>query len=468
MSANSYLLLFASVAGQPAAQSAPPIQITVGDERVTRLLQEALPMVDVRLTPIWKHKRGEIHFLQDGQVVLPSGDLLIPHEMETEYNEFLFTALLPSALSHYVGAVRKGYGRGMRADFRGRTIDAANRDGAKFIEARSCIEGGNTRFATKPTGERVAIVGVNSQILSLMALQKQQYFDSDGHARYAELLKDAQPTDDDFRMARNAAYARKLIALRKDIIAKRAEWEEKLAKRILETPEEMSSRRAAGNDFQTHLKGMKGHFNGPVTEEDMDRFDIEAKEYHAKLQLTAEVMAQELQVSLENLAIVPHLQFHIDMELFTHGSTVYLHSSRGAQTDLESFSFPNRPVYQKSAQEEAEIQSRFLDAEIAILAQRDLSVVEVSGVYGIYDGQPVNFMNGFVVHTPEGPKFVTNGVHHKFQDAAERFKKQIEPLPVHFIAEGEDLMQDMLRTKTGSLNCLVQIRNPLLAVGSAR
>ena len=432
--------------------------VTIAYSGVEGALREAYPSLSVEGRPELEERFDANAFLQDGQVVLPDGKFLIPHELEED--DWLFVALLPEVEKHFVEGIFRGYGQGMLPEFRQRTIAIAKKYGAKFQEARSCIEGGNVRFAKRPTQELVAIVGVNSQTLSLIALEKQGYFST--VADFGERVAGAEPTEDDFRRARNVVYAKELQELQ--TTSKRLEKEyDAIFSAFFQNPgfKEQSNQakekyREALNAFQEKLRGYKGFAKAPISHEDRERLCHEARAYHVKWEMTKEVMAEELQVSRENLIIIAQHEFHIDMELFTIGSRVFLHSSELAKGELERMSIQKTDDYFRCLREEIPIQKPLLETNQSTLRDRGLEVVLVAGAYGHQAREPINFMNGFMVYGPE-PEFVTNGVDRIYGETEERFQEQVGE-KVRFLCTGSKVMQQMLRSEKGGLNCLALIR----------
>ena len=165
-------------------------------------------------------------------------------------------------------------------------------------------------------------------------------------------------------------------------------------------------------------------------------------------------MAQELGVNPQNLALVQQGHFHVDMDLFTHGSTVYMNNAK--------------PHKDKSIYYDCSVEA-LLKAEESRL-QWNQKVLEGVGLTvclapGVDDNRNINFMNGFVLPTDEGPVYITNGVSRRDEGFLERFEEVVGGT-LRVLPLGKGLMQEILLHTKGGLNCLVQRRpeNTLKAV----
>lgn len=363
----------------------------------------------------------EVLFLQDTQVVLPNGTLLIPYSFDTPDIEYQFRSLLPLSSQSFILGVRQGFGEGFKKDQRERALKNAQENSVHYRQGMTCIEGGNCRLTTNNKNERVAIVGTHSIVLTVLALEEQGYFK--GNESYEKRMEEAQPSLEDYRLAKNYEYAQKVTALNNNVARGKA------------------TRVDFNKAFQspTHIRRFFIEEPQSVSEEHQSL----ATSLHVKFEMARELMARELEVEERNLAIVEQRAFHIDMEMFTHESHVYLDTPKKPQ--------PSSPYVPKPHPDENEFLKSDLNQKT--LESTGLAVHLVPGTDATHD---INFMNGFVLPTKTGPILITNGVHPKHRASLEAFEAAIaSELSVRDLGP---LMQEILMHTKGGLNCIVQRR----------
>lgn len=366
-------------------QGISPHMIHVGQLDVAEALQEILkevnPSIQVQCHPLAQKDRRAVLFIQDGQVVLPDGTFLIPYAFQEPDIEYLFRALLSLSSQPFVTGIRNGFGEGFQEKQREITLKSAEENGIFYQCGKTCIEGGNCRFTTNAKKEKVAIIGEHSLVLSFLALEEQGYFEKS--ETFEKRVAEVDPSLEDLRLAKNYIYAQKVAALNKGI------------------KEGTASREAFRKAFQspTHIRQF---FLEQA--KDVGAYENLASSLHVKLQMARELMAQELGVDPQNLALVQQGHFHVDMDLFTHGSTVYMNNAE--------------PHKDKSIYYEHSV-GALLKAEESRL-QWNQSILEGAGltvclVPGVDEKRGINFMNGFVLPTDEGPVYITNGVSRRWE-----------------------------------------------------
>jgi hypothetical protein len=246
------------------------------------------------LTYVTYAKRRPSSFLRDSRVILFDGTHLIPNPFSEE-STFLLSILFPLSAGHFLEeAIIE---EGLHLDCTGKGLNQKNREYAiasaylydlPFKQGRSCVEGGNCLLFSNH-GKRYAIIGELSLLTSYLALAEKDLL--------VEITpeKRGEPSDHAYRIARNYA-----------LFLKKAE---KL--------KEHSSTQF----FYSFLN--------PISPEEKIEHEEKAQIYDAKLKRTKEYIAEDLELPVENLIIIPQLRFHIDMEMFvTPDGEIVLHDDQ--------------------------------------------------------------------------------------------------------------------------------------------
>jgi hypothetical protein len=150
----------------------PQLTISVGYEKVARIMREILGQTGARIN---EQSNDGVAWCRDTQVVLLDGTHLIPHPLlhkEKRYDS-IYKQMFP-----YSNGIPKGYG-----------MDNEYVPGlGKIRKAVTCIEGGNIKFC-RIGSENGAIVGVASVFLTMQAMEEQGLLSSD---RIASCMGDIQ------------------------------------------------------------------------------------------------------------------------------------------------------------------------------------------------------------------------------------------------------------------------------------
>jgi hypothetical protein len=260
-------------------------------------------------------------FLRDSCLVLFDGTHLIPNPFLEEHT-FILSLLFPPSAAHFLKeAVKED---GLELAYTGKGLNTKNREYAialtylydlPFKQGLSCIEGGNCLLFSYH-GKRHAIIGELSLLTSYMALTDMGLFD--GITRE----KRGAPSEHAYRIARNFALY--------------------LETKLID---------------QQSLNQLFISFLNPVSPEEKIKHEEKAWLNDAKLKLSKEYIAKDLELPVENLIIIPQLRFHIDMEIFvTPDGEIVLHDDLLAleflkQIEVEGEKKPLNEGEQKLVQE---------------------------------------------------------------------------------------------------------------------
>lgn len=247
------------------------------------------------------------HFVRDSRVTLEKGHL-IPYSIE-HIITFSGTvkALMPPTAHHFIIGKKEIRTKPLR----GRGLYSCNVEqalinsyefGIPFKRGKTCIEGGNC-FLFMSNGVKKAIIGELSIIYTMQGLEDSGYFKT--------LLPIAdEPSLESLRMARNLDLHSRI----------KKEIEEK----AFENKQHQSAKTSDNNSGPKHIIAWtrEDEFNyrkqliAPVSDQEKDPYRKNAQLIEARLNQTKACIAEELELSLENIAFIPQKRFHIDMDLF--------------------------------------------------------------------------------------------------------------------------------------------------------
>ena len=135
-------------------------------------------------------------------------------------------------------------------------------------------------------------------------------------------------------------------------------------------------------------------------------------EFEAKLALAKELMAEELNIDLYDLTIVPQVMFHIDIEMFAglDGKTLFLHDDSLALEALKGFSADDAVVnvLMKASKTQLKYFADVYKKTVSILERSGFAVKRLPGILQAPEIGNAYFMNGFFVPCFDGAHFLTN------------------------------------------------------------
>lgn len=405
-----------------------PTVTMVGEAQTTTQLQEIFqelaPCFSAAIDPICTPQIG-LNFGRDWRVRGLNDIHLIPYCLQA--SALQCNALLPSSTLIQVQRdeatgndtiIVHGYGNGFTRDNTQAALRYAKMYDLPFRQMRCTVEGGNAHvFFQNETPK--AIVGAHSLCLTLVGLEEQNYFKQELISSFASRLE-AVDTES-IRRARNYALYQELMKQVSTI-----------------------------DDDSTHDKLLVAFYKriqAKVTDEERVIYDYEGKLWLIKYIFAKKVIAEDLGVSHENLAVLEQRAFHIDMETLVDpsGQVVYLDSS----------------VYTPFNQ--------------LALEKIGCRPVQVKGVFparspenpSIYD---VNFLNGLFFPSGSAYLYVTNGIEAVNRDklsALEKIFKEESPCPIFTRLVGTPLI---LTKYMGGIRCMTWERpvytTPLDIIGS--
>lgn len=353
---------------------------------------------------------NELMFIRDFGVRRLDGAFLIPHSFSND-PEASFKALQPETGSHFIDSKFRCIGSGL--DPATSKIVREELSGP-FIQGKSAVEGGNCFLFNNPEGLPTALVGINSLILTLLALRE--------HKQFGPLILET-PSAWAYRMARNWKLYEKRIPFENQLTKIRSLIESCAKARDLPRLTQLHSEKIrilseksaqCGTDTAYRLA-----IKSPVIEKDDDL----AKQFEAELAFSKKIIADELGVPQDRIGFLAQKAFHIDLELFVAKGKVYLDE----KTD---------PLNSQIIQD--------LGCEVNFIA----GILETPGQ------DTVNFMNCVVL----GNQLMTNGAsarYHYMQAQFEAAVRAVDPsLKVSFIGNG--FLSQILSKNRGGLHCLTQ------------
>ncbi|MBX7066957.1 MAG: hypothetical protein K1X28_06985 [Parachlamydiales bacterium] len=184
-----------------------------------------------------------------------------------------------------------------------------------------------------------------------------------------------------------------------------------------------------------------------------------ALEFEAKREYAKRIIAQELEIPLENIAFIHQSDFHIDLECFVSpcGRIVFLDDPKTALKMLENIADDDLAYQAVSFIPHAESEMRKAE-----LVEKNRQMLEGMGykvvlIAGEFQGRRrrMNFMNGVCI----GDTFMTNGTSNcplsaYFKWQFERCVKERCPnMKVLFVADDTDILEERLRAN-GGFHCM--------------
>lgn len=391
----------------------------------------SIPNVSVALDPHVKSDE-DLLFVRDWKVTLFNGSHLIPCSPKSLELEMTMKALLPPPSEHIVFSMLKEFGLGLNEDKQADAIVSCQFLQIPYKRGKTAIEGGNCKLFIGRDKAQRAIVGMNSLILTYLALDSQKYFE--GHTQLVKEMKDAieSPTDESIRAIRN------LCILTKN---------------------------QGKNNYEPHQ--IKPHFIRPVSETEKKQCQDIARSFQARINLCKQVIAQELEVPLKNIAFVYQNHFHIDLDLLvTPEGDILIHD------EIQSSQILKNHISNTSYRKESEMLNRYLEYSTSkqkivsmineknrvILAEIGCNMHLIPGSFSASGEFTLNFMNGIYLHGPTKAYLFTNSGDHIHQKLMNSFEAAVSEVSkstqVVFLGKSSNFFCDMLTRYKGGLHCL--------------
>jgi hypothetical protein len=386
-----------------------PVGYIIGCTR----LRSALPEGIFRPASVGEN---ELMFIRDFGVRTLDGLFLVPHSFSHD-PEASFKALQPETGSHFIDSKYRCIGSGL--DPESCAIVSSELPGP-FIQGKSAVEGGNCFLFKNSEDLPTALVGMNSLILTLLALRE--------HKEFAPLIHELKerietPSAWAYRMARNWKLYEKRIPYEKELTKLDSLIEFYLKLNDLPRLTQFHQKKACILSEKSAQCGTDTAYRVAIKSPVIEKDDDLAKQFEAELAFSKKLIADELGVPLDRIGFLAQKAFHIDLELFVAKGKVYL-DEKGVRQ--------NREIIQN------------LGCEVNF----------VPGVLETPGQDTINFMNCVVL----GDRLMTNGAsarHHYMQAQFEAAIRAVDPsLKVSFIGNG--FLSQVLSENRGGLHCLTQ------------
>lgn len=320
----------------PLATSIPPQipyriqQIFVGDKTVASILQKEL--IDTLHAPFYI-ELDNVFWPRDNRVILPDWSHLIPASLSNHSD--VFHLLLPKESLHFINQPFDGLG--LSIEWREQAISKAIELNLSYKKSQVCIEGGNCFVFLSPQGEKKAIIGYNTILLSMIRLERAHYFSNPSLPKRIFPRKDF--SEDELRVARNYT----LLATTKKT-----------------------------KPFQ-------------------ERLMIQANKLDWMFHCTIKQIAKAINIPSNRIAILGQESFHIDMEIFVgpkdperpDHNFVFLHDEEKSLQIQNKIGFLNAPFFYRTkahSLERLESSRQRLEKNIQILENIGCTPVRVPGL----------------------------------------------------------------------------------------
>lgn len=427
----------------------------IGGE-VQKALEIPLKLLQVRVEAP-DDSRDSIHWHRDYRVVLLDGTHLIPYLIKDSQSHRLFTSLFPPSSKIFLRRIRSAIGVGTTEESISYTQQFTEKNQVAYKKSQVALEGGNCHLFINSRGEKKAIVGVHSVILSLIALEEQGFFkQQETIVKLKKLKRENQPTEESLFMARNLAY---YTTSRKPLYDALSDFREKAKHSVsYDYKKELEVRRKLqelGGE-----EGFAAFLEAQLSEKERsdELLTKNALELEAKLELVKEVIAEEIGVLRQHCAFINQTRFHIDLESFVdpNGDIVYLHDDQISEKCLSDQNLVHvSPEYLENAKKNVKRGFHNISAQAAKDIEKiGCRVSRVAGVFEAKEGN-LNFMNGIVIKS--FPFFITNGttdsklklLQNLFHDSITATNPNFKLMYIY-----SRILENILDNKSGGLRCM--------------
>ncbi len=384
-----------------------------------------------------------VHWGRDCRVCLPSGEHLIPYSIPDFHRpDERIRCLLSEEEEHFHTVATRG--RGFSPEYRGAAIDHAVAQGVKIKHGRSCIEGGNCRIFRGSDGQHRALVGRNSILWTVIALERQGEFESPEFRKFAKeyAAQKKSPSPDSLRIARNCRLF-----------------------------EEDRTHFEPGNP-DSREPGSRTLAKGGDMRELIQYWD-EALEFEARCVIARRSIAIDLDIPEDRIAYLAQSQFHIDLECFNgSGNAVFIHSEAetldllaNLRRTVRGKDAPLLEKYIEQSKAKLSLSEKIVAANIRAVEAIGCKPIPIAGDFTA-EGNRVNFMNAVLVLEGEEQVLMTNGTansalnHFLKADFQGRVEDHCPALKILFAADQTAVLQRELNENQGGLHCMTW-KNPV-------
>ena len=420
----------------------------------------------VKLDPSYKEEPShKVFFIRDQQVVLHDGSHLIPACIDDHLLLLKVQTLLHPLQQHFLKPLTGCYGTGFTNESRAKALETCEKLGIPFILGRTAIEGGNCHLFFGKDGMSRAIIGLNSLIISYIALDDQGFFEENEFelGTFRSTIK--TPTDESLLVARNNELRISLLAIQTRL------EELYIIQKDITTPDSIKSDiYKQASKLRATLEELQKDLLVPLTLEDRVHYKNLAIAYEARVQLTKSLISKELKVPLNNIAFVFQNHFHIDLDLLvTSEGNVCFHD----ETKSKKLLADELP---KAGDHHRTLLTQYINAsdrmpcadETTKLNEKLLSSIgcktfAVPGSYRAPGEETLNFMNGItLLKSSNETFFLTNGAPDKYYSLKLAFKNAVEACSpattVVFFDDNTSTLTTLLTKNEGGLRCITWVR----------
>lgn len=391
--------------------------------------------------------KGKTAWARDNRVIRHDDTHLVPYPLElSNLQEYLYLFCLINHIPNPEGFYElEPFGRGPQ--FIDEAHQYANRLAHSIYFSKCLLEGGNVILFTDKEGNQKAIIGTHSIALSLIALEKENGFEE-----FEDLGE--SPVNESFLIkARNIDLLEKRVSQDLD--------EKQFIERISE----------------------------PLTEK--ERKDLHliqaAKTLEMKWFITQQIIADELNIPVENIAFIDQENFHIDMDTLVVEDTVFVYDGietiKVLATLLAMPIYKDNPTlleYQKFARQSDQLYFSLNNKNRLEFEKIGLKMIPVAGRFetkepSFPDHPTLNFLNGLLLPTQKPKEKIYAIAPSPYPELFESFIEVIHrsipagiiirPLSIQLIqrsAKGgtstKDPIGEMLTNYSGGLRCMTNMR----------
>ncbi len=367
---------------------------------------------------------ADFEWIRDWRVIDPNGMHLLPYPLYSNQKEsdaltVSLRPLLPLGRKETPDGTNL-FGSGMEECNVTNARTFARKYNLPYLPMRSSIEGGNC-FVLDDGENRKAIVGFISLLLTIIGLERQNYFTDNQDDLDAIAATIQSPSDHALCAARNLALQNAYLEEENNF---KNRQEAQRAQNVPITPQLAKELLAEVTRLRNNASDLENIFSTPPTDLDRIQYAHAARLFQAKLEMASQVVANDLRVNIKKIVFIPHDDLHIDLSMFPapDGRTVYVDEAFAELSVLQS------------------------------LKDIDCTGIPIRGDF-ISCGEQINFMNGIFVVKPSGESlFITNGT--KSNKSMEKgFRRALEDNQAPFKVAFLDSMQEAI-SLGGGLHCL--------------
>ncbi|MBS0620925.1 MAG: hypothetical protein JSS61_05660 [Verrucomicrobia bacterium] len=421
-----------------------PSFLYVGDDTATRLLQEELAESSLQVA-IDPRYRGPDLYARDLLVTRLDGKLLLPNPIENYRLHHLFKlhvkALKMRTPTEFVHPENSDIGEG--AEICGSSLQLATSLHLSHIRGATTVEGGNCHLFTME-GAPKAIVGINTVYITLVNLEKKHLMP------YHELLEEAPVLEEHFYQARNHQIFHQFC----DFVQYGISCFD--AVKNTTCPLLKSKLREKFKKYNECAEVLHPYpypfdqYSLPLENRDVES----ARRIAKKIAYVKTKIAEEIGVPLSEIAFIPQVAYHIDLETLYDptNNTVYLQDEQQVIDLLREDPWDRfGPFIENARKRQARLPVGFLDEVEQEIQKIGCRTRRVAGHFEKqFEEIDANFLNGLCL---DG-KLITIGskcgiFEEIFRNTLRKAGSQLEIRFLH-----NESLYDMVRESEAGIRCL--------------